>query len=246
MVHIFYYYLMSSSYYSSSSLLHDAIKNLAKDVVKRELAPDNNYQVIGLGSGSTVAALVGEMAKLPNKKMLEFVAASLQIKIEAEKSGLKLVDENRIPDIDIVFDGADQIDSKFCMIKGGGGALLKEKILISAAKRVAIMADSNKFVDAFSRAIPIEVHPFARSVVGIKLKSTGGQPKLRTIEKDYPFITENGNIILDTTFTSVADGLKKELELKGIAGVLEVGLFTRRADIYYKAKSDGSFEIIKF
>jgi ribose 5-phosphate isomerase A len=193
-----------------------------------------------------VAVLVGEMAKLPNKKMLEFVAASLQIKIEAEKSGLKLVDENRIPDIDIVFDGADQIDSKFCMIKGGGGALLKEKILISAAKRVAIMADSNKFVDAFSRAIPIEVHPFARSVVGIKLKTTGGQPKLRTIEKDYPFITENGNIILDTTFTSVADGRKKELELKGIAGVLEVGLFTRRADIYYKAKSDGSFEIIKF
>jgi ribose 5-phosphate isomerase A len=245
MVHIFYYYLMSSSYYSSSSLLHDAIKNLAKDVVKRELSPDNNYQVIGLGSGSTVAALVGEMAKLPNKKMLEFVATSLQIKREAERSGLKLVDENRIPDIDIVFDGADQIDSKFCRRKGGGGALLKEKILISAAKRVAIMADSNKFVDAFSRAIPIEVHPFARSVVGIKLKSTGGQPKLRTIEKDYPFITENGNIILDTTFTSVADGRKKELELKGIAGVLEVGLFTRRADIYYKAKSDGSFEIIK-
>lgn len=235
---------MSSSY--SSSLLHDAIKNLAKNVIKRELAQDNNYQVIGLGSGSTIAVLVREMAKLPNKKMLEFVAASLQIKREAEKSGLKLVDENRIPDIDIVFDGADQIDSKFYMIKGGGGALLREKILISAAKRVAIMADSDKFVDTFSRSIPIEVHPFARSVVSIKLKTTGGQLKLRTIEKDYPFITENGNIILDTTFTSVADARKKELELKSIAGVLEVGLFTRRADIYYKAKSDGSFEIIKF
>jgi ribose 5-phosphate isomerase A len=231
---------------SSSSLLHDAIKNLAIDVVKRELATDNNYQVIGLGSGSTVAVIVREMAKLPNKKVLEFVAASLQIKREAEKSGLKLVDENRIPDIDIVFDGADQIDSKFCMIKGGGGALLKEKILISAAKRVVIMADSNKFVDEFSRSIPIEVHPFARSVVGFKLKTAGGRPKLRTIEKDYPFITENGNIVLDTTFPSVADAQKKELQLKGIAGVLEVGLFTRRADIYYKAKSDGSFEIIKF
>lgn len=231
---------------SSSPLLHDAIKNLAIDVVKRELVTDNNYQVIGLGSGSTVAVIVREMAKLPNKKVLEFVAASLQIKREAEKSGLKLVDENRIPDIDIVFDGADQIDSKFCMIKGGGGALLKEKILISAAKRVVIMADSNKFVDEFSRSIPIEVHPFARSVVGFKLKTAGGQPKLRTIEKDYPFITENGNIVLDTTFPSVADAQKKELQLKGIAGVLEVGLFTRRADIYYKAKSDGSFEIIKF
>jgi ribose 5-phosphate isomerase A len=231
---------------SSSSLLHDAVKNLATDVVKRELSRDNNNQVIGLGSGSTVAVIVREMAKLPNKKTLEFVAASLQIKREAEKSGLKLVDENRIPDIDIVFDGADQIDSKFCMIKGGGGALLKEKILISAAKKVVILADSNKFVEAFSRSIPIEVHPFARSIVGIKLENTGGIPKLRTIEKDYPFITENGNIVLDTTFTSLADVQKKELELKGIAGVLEVGLFTRRADVYYKAKSNGSFEIIKF
>lgn len=230
----------------SSSLLHDAVKNLATDVVKRELSRDNNNQVIGLGSGSTVTVIVREMAKLPNKKTLEFVAASLQIKREAEKSGLKLVDENRIPDIDIVFDGADQIDSKFCMIKGGGGALLKEKILISAAKKVVILADSNKFVEAFSRSIPIEVHPFARSIVGIKLENTGGIPKLRTIEKDYPFITENGNIVLDTTFTSLADVQKKELELKGIAGVLEVGLFTRRADVYYKAKSNGSFEIIKF
>jgi ribose 5-phosphate isomerase A len=230
----------------SSSLLHDAVKNLATDVVTRELSRDNNNQVIGLGSGSTVAVIVREMAKLPNKKTLEFVAASLQIKREAEKSGLKLVDENRIPDIDIVFDGADQIDSKFCMIKGGGGALLKEKILISAAKKVVILADSNKFVEAFSRSIPIEVHPFARSIVGIKLENTGGIPKLRTIEKDYPFITENGNIVLDTTFTSLADVQKKELELKGIAGVLEVGLFTRRADVYYKAKSNGSFEIIKF
>jgi ribose 5-phosphate isomerase A len=231
---------------SSSSLLHDAVKNLATDVVKRELSRDNNNQVIGLGSGSTVAVIVREMAKLPNKKTLEFVAASLQINTEAETSGLKLVDENRIPDIDIVFDGADQIDSKFCMIKGGGGALLKEKILISAAKKVVILADSNKFVEAFSRSIPIEVHPFARSIVGIKLENTGGIPKLRTIEKDYPFITENGNIVLDTTFTSLADVQKKELELKGIAGVLEVGLFTRRADVYYKAKSNGSFEIIKF
>lgn len=230
----------------SSSLLHDAVKNLATDVVKRELSRDNNNQVIGLGSGSTVTVIVREMAKLPNKKTLEFVAASLQIKREAEKSGLKLVDENRIPDIDIVFDGADQIDSKFCMIKGGGGALLKEKILISAAKKVVILADSNKFVEAFSRSIPIEVHPFARSIVGIKLENTGGIPKLRTIEKDYPFITENGNIVLDTTFTSLTDVQKKELELKGIAGVLEVGLFTRRADVYYKAKSNGSFEIIKF
>jgi ribose 5-phosphate isomerase A len=230
------------SFYPSSP----AMRNLAICVVKQQFSTTNNNRVIGLGSGSTVAAIVREMAKLPDKKRLEFVVTSIQIKKEAENSGLKIVDENRIPYIDIVFDGADQIDSKFRMIKGGGGALLKEKIIISAAKRVVIVADSNKYVDVFSLSIPVEVHQFARSIVSIKLEEAGGVPKLRTIEKGYPFITENGNIILDTSFNLLTDVRKKELELKNIPGVLEVGLFTRRADIYYKAKTDGSFETIQF
>ena len=230
------------SFYPSST----AMRNLAICVVKQQFSTTNNNRIIGLGSGSTVAAIVREMAKLPDKKRIEFVVTSIQIKKEAENSGLKIVDENRIPYIDIVIDGADQIDSKFRMIKGGGGALLKEKIIISAAKRVVIVADSNKYVDVFSLSIPVEVHQFARSIVSIKLEEAGGVPKLRTIEKGYPFITENGNIILDTSFNLLTDVRKKELELKNIPGVLEVGLFTRRADIYYKAKTDGSFETIQF
>jgi ribose 5-phosphate isomerase A len=234
------------SFCPPSHLLQDAIKNLAIHAVRQQLSTTNSNQVIGLGSGSMVAAIVREMAKLPDKKRLEFVATSLQIKKEAENSGLKIVDENRIPYIDVVFDGADQIDSEFRMIKGGGGALLKEKVIMSAAKRVVIAADSNKFVDVFSLSVPVEVHQFARSIVSIKLEGEGGIPKLRTIEKGYPFITENGNIILDTTFNLLMDVRKKELELKNIPGVLEVGLFTRVADIYYKAKIDGSFETIEF
>lgn len=234
------------SFCPPSHLLQDAIKNLAIHAVRQQLSTTNSNQVIGLGSGSMVAAIVREMAKLPDKKRLEFVATSLQIKKEAENSGLKIVDENRIPYIDVVFDGADQIDSEFRMIKGGGGALLKEKVIMSAAKRVVIAADSNKFVDVFSLSVPVEVHQFARSIVSIKLEREGGIPKLRTIEKGYPFITENGNIILDTTFNLLMDVRKKELELKNIPGVLEVGLFTRVADIYYKAKMDGSFETIQF
>jgi ribose 5-phosphate isomerase A len=228
-----------------SSALQNAIKNLAVHMVKYQFS-DHKVQVVGLGSGSTVAAIVKEIAKLPDKNRTEFVATSLQIKKEAENNGLKMVDENRIPNIDIVIDGADQVDSKFHMIKGGGGALLKEKVLISAAKRVIIVADSNKFVDKFNRPIPIEVHPFARSIVWIKLQEAGGIPKLRTIEKGYPFITENGNIIFDTSFNVLSNVPAKELNLKNIPGVLEVGLFTRRADVYYKAKSDGSFETIAF
>jgi len=221
---------------------HHVINNLAGHLVKYQFSNDN-VQVVGLGSGSTVAGIVKEMAKLLDKIALEFIATSLQIKQEAEKNGLKMVDENRIPNIEIVIDGADQIDSKFYMIKGGGGALLKEKVLISAAKRVIIIADSNKFVDKFNRSIPIEVHPFARSIVWIKLEEAGGIPKLRTVEKGYPFITENGNIIYDTSFNMPYNVPANELNLKNIPGVVEVGLFTRRADVYYKAKSDGSFEV---
>ena len=218
------------------------MQKLAKDAVKRV----KGAKVVGLGSGSTVAHIVREMAKLPDKGSIEFIPTSLQIKLEAEKSALRLADESRIPDIDIVFDGADQIDSKFNMIKGGGGALLREKILISAAKKVVIVADASKFVQSFNRPVPIEVHPMARSTVYKKLTEMGGRPTLRTLDKGYPFVTENGNIILDTTFASISDPKKKEIELKSIAGVLEVGLFTTRADVYYKAKSNGTFEAITF
>lgn len=123
---------------------------------------------------------------------------------------------------------------------------MREKILISAAKNVVIVADASKFVQSFSRSVPIEVHPMARSMVYRKLSEIGGKPELRTLDKGYPFVTENGNIILDTTFPSIPDPKKREIELKSIAGVLEVGLFTRRADVYYKAKSDGTFETIVF
>ena len=222
--------------------LQDAVQKLAKDAVKRA----KGAKVVGLGSGSTVAYIVRELAKLPGKESIEFISTSLQIQLEAEKGSLRSADESRIPDIDIVFDGADQIDAKFNMIKGGGGALLKEKILISAAKQVVIVADASKFVQSFNRSVPIEVHPMARSTVCKKLVELGGKPALRTLDKGYPFVTENGNIILDTTFPSIPDPKKKEIELKCIAGVLEVGIFTRRADVYYKAKSDGTFETVKF
>lgn len=220
--------------------LQDAIAKLARDVVEKFVKPG---QVIGLGSGSTAAVIVREMAELGFKDSLLCIPTSLQIKGEAEKSGLRFGDEGKIPDIDVVFDGADQIDGDYYMIKGGGGALLREKILIMSAKTVVIAADSTKFVKTFSRSVPIEVHPLARVSVAKKMASMGGKPALRTLEKGYPFITENGNVILDTMFPSIPDVPQMEKELKGVAGVMEVGLFTRRADAYYRAKSEGTFDV---
>ena len=225
---------------STSSLLNLAISNSAKDAVKRFVTEN---QVVGLGSGNAMKALVKELANLPYNKSLKLVATSIQIKIEAESVGLRISDESSV-DIDVVFDGADQIDSDLNMIKGGGGALFREKVIISAANRVVILADVTKFVTRLSRPIPIEIHKFARSFLHKRLKEIGGDPKLRTIEKGYPFITENGNLILDTSFSSLGNLRSKEIDLKSIPGVAEVGIF-KSVDIYYKAKNDGSFEIIQ-
>jgi ribose 5-phosphate isomerase A len=191
-----------------------------------------------------MAVLVRELANLPFKASVEFVTTSIQIKIEAEKVGLKIADESSFVNVDVVFDGADQIDSDFNMIKGGGGALLREKLLISAANKVIILADVTKFVTRLTGPIPIEIHKFARSILIKRLKEVGGSPKLRTMDKGYPSVTENGNLVLDTSFSSLGNPRSKEIELKSIPGVLEVGLFTR-ANVYYKAKNDGSFEIIQ-
>jgi ribose 5-phosphate isomerase A len=221
----------------------EAARNLAKEAVKYFVRPN---QVIGLGSGPMAASIVREMANFNGKETLECIPTSFQIKLEAQCSGLKLVDENKMPEVDVVFDGADEVDAKFNMIKGGGGALLREKIVHSSAKQIVIAAESTKFVPTFSWPVPIEIHPFAIHIVKKKLEDVaGGRPKMRMLKEGYPYVTENGNFILDTSFDFPSDISRQEVELKNIAGVVEVGLFTKHANVYYKAKEDGSFETIE-
>jgi ribose 5-phosphate isomerase A len=219
-----------------------AAKNLAQEVVKRFVRPN---QVIGLGSGPMAAAIVREISRFDGRNTLECIPTSFQITLEAQWSGLKLVDINRGPDIDLVFDGADQVDRKFNMIKGGGGALLREKIVHSSAKQIVIAAESSKFLPTFSWPVPIETHPFAIHIVRKKLEDMAGRPEMRMLNEGYPYVTENGNFILDTLFDYPADIRQQELKLKNIAGVVEVGLFTKHANAYYKAREDGSFETIE-
>jgi len=220
----------------------DALQSMALQAVKH--VKDN--AIIGLGSGSTVSVFVKALAKhvKDNKLDIRVIPTSLQIGLEAETLGFKIADETLIPSTDIVFDGADQIDAKFNMIKGGGGALLREKVLMHASKQAVILADESKYVDALNRAVPIEVLPYARTYVVGMLKKMGAEPNLRSLDKGYPFITENGNLILDTSFGKIKDAGKMELELKSIAGVLEVGLFSKHANTYYKAKRNGAVEVL--
>lgn len=198
---------------------------------------------IGLGSGSTVEKIARNLALLEYKDTLEFVVTSLQIKVVAESLGLKIVDQNE-GNIDVVIDGADQIDSDLNMIKGGGGALLKEKILIASSRKFVIVAQSNKFVDRLTMPVPIEVTPFGRIFVMRQLEKIGALPKIRMLNKGYPFISENGNIIYDTLLPNYNRIVETERDLKNIPGVVEVGLFTNLADTYYKIKSENEFECI--
>lgn len=214
---------------------------VVKDIVNKYIREN---MTIGLGSGGAVTEIVKEIGMISIRESLSFIPTSLQIGIVVEELNLRISNETNISEINIVFDGADQIDSDLNMIKGGGGALLKEKIITSASPKLVILADSSKYVKSFTRPVPIEVHKFARTIVQEKLKQMGGRPHLRTIEKGYPFITESANLIYDTIFEPYESQSKKENEIKNIPGVVEVGLFTRRADAYYKSNTDGSFEII--
>lgn len=220
----------------------DAIAALSKDALK--FVKDNT--VIGLGSGRAATSFVKELGKYIKEKdlVIKAVPTSLQIKIVAEQGGIHIIDASQVQKIDIVFDGADQIDSQKNLIKGGGGALLRENVLISSAKKVVIMADATKFVKYFNRTVPVEVHPFARNMVRKFIKKLGGEPNLRTIDRGYPFITENGNIIYDCDFGVIKTPKPLAQKIKQTAGVAEVGIFTRKPDVIYRAKENGRFDVL--
>ena len=220
----------------------DAIKALSSDILKLV----NNNHVLGLGSGRAATALVRSLSSYLKEKniSLKAVPTSLQIKLEAEKGGISIIEADQIEHVDIVFDGADQIDEKRNMIKGGGGALLREKILINIAKKVVIVADESKFVKKLNRSVPIEVHPFARNIAAKQIQKYGGTPILRTIERGYPFVTENGNIILDSDFGEISNPKELAEKIIQIPGVIEVGIFTRKPDIIYKVKENGKFDVL--
>ena len=202
--------------------------------------------VIGLGSGRAATALVKVLTAFVKTKKIEIkcIPTSMQIKLIAEKGGLTLIDADQIDKIDVVFDGADQIDKNKFLIKGGGGALLKENILISAAKKVIIMADKSKFVTNFNRTVPIEVHPSARKIITKNILKIDGVSTLRVLERGYPFVTENGNVILDCNFGIIKNPKSLQQKILNMPGVLEGGIFTRKPDIIYKAKTNGKFDIL--
>lgn len=219
-----------------------AISALSIDALK--LVKDG--YIIGLGSGRAASELVKSLGLLINDKKYKIIGVptSLQIKLIALEKGISIVESDQIDHIDLVFDGADQIDSQNFVIKGGGGALLRENILFSLAKKIVIMADQTKFVKYLNRSVPVEIHPLARNSVTKSIQKLGGKPVLRSLDRGYPFFTENGNIILDCDFGVIKNPKTLSQKIKQIPGVMESGIFLRKPDIIYKAKNGGKFEII--
>ena len=223
-------------------------KGSASERLGRDLATGiKDGEVVGLGSGSTVARLLPFMVKDMRERGVEatWVPTSLQIQAIAQELKVR-VGPLTSPEIVKVVDGADQVDRRLNLIKGGGGALLKEKVLLGSAKDSAIVADEKKFVEKLGMGdyrVPIEVSQFARETAMAKLKKKGSKDvKIRLDARGYPAYSENGNLLFDALFPPIDDPAELEVELKTIPGVLEVGIFVIRPITVYKIMPDGDYE----
>lgn len=200
-------------------------------------------QTVGLGSGRAAAMLVRELRAAPEPAQIRCVPTSLQIKTAAEAAGLPLVEPDQVDRIDVAFDGADQIDARGFLVKGGGGALLRERIMFDMARRVYVIADASKFAKTLSMPVPVEVHPAARALVASRIAGGGGRPVLRKLGRGYPFFTENGNVIFDCDFGRIHNPKSLAREISDIGGVMGVGLFVNKKVRAYKARGRGFSEI---
>src|SRR2546430_883206 len=179
--------------------------------------------IVGLGTGSTARYFIEGLArKVRSGLKVQAVVTSLETRAQAEAGGIPIA-ERTDGWLDLAVDGADEIDPALNCVKGRGGALLREKIVAHASRRFVLIADEGKLVGRLGRgAVPVEVLPFLWEATRRSIESLGGQPELR-MAAGQPFTSDNGNLILDTTFGTVDAALSAALH--GIPGVLEHGLF---------------------
>tara|TARA_B100001179_G_scaffold232267_1_gene224607 strand:- start:3153 stop:3827 length:675 start_codon:yes stop_codon:yes gene_type:complete len=220
----------------------EAIRNMGEKVAQNI----KDGQLLGLGSGSAVASFVNALGKRIQDEKLEIhgIPTSMQVEIIAKSNGILLESSSLIPQIDIVVDGADQIDTNFVMIKGGGGAHFREKIMIAAANESIIVADSSKYVEIITWPVPLEVSEFSRFFVEEKIKLMNGDPVLRTLNKGYPFFTQNGNLIINAHFGEITNPKNLEQLLLNVPGIIANGIFSMKINKFFRANSDGTVDIV--
>ena len=191
--------------------------------------------VLGVGTGSTVNAFIDELAE-SGIRLDGAVSSSEETSARLREIGVEVMDLNHTGDLDLYIDGADEVDQHKRMIKGGGGALTREKIIATASRRFVCIVDESKCVKVLGEyPLPVEVLPMARAFVARKLVGLGGRPELR-----QGVTTDNGNLILDVRKLDLMEPVKLETEINQIPGVVSSGLFARRpADVVLVATESG-------
>jgi ribose 5-phosphate isomerase A len=212
-----------------------------KERVAREALKYVQDPIIGVGSGSTVFKFIDALASMKNR-IDGAVAASEASAERLKKHGIRVVDLNSVNELPVYIDGADEVTEHLHMIKGGGGALTREKIAAAVARKFVCIGDSSKLVPVLGKfPLPIEVIPMARSYVAREIVKLGGHPQLR-----QGFTTDNGNVILDCRGMTLLDPPKTESELNQIAGVVANGIFARRpADVFLLGETAGVRTLFK-
>jgi len=208
---------------------------MKKAVAKAAIEYVEAGTIIGIGTGSTANFFIDELAKIKGK--IEGTVASSVASAERLKGhGIPVLDLNSVDGLSVYIDGADESNKHLHLIKGGGGALTREKIVAAASRKFVCIADESKLVDVLGKfPLPVEVIPMARSYVAREIVKLGGQPVLRE-----GFTTDNGNIILDVHNMQIMEPVKLEESLNQITGVVTNGLFARRpADVLLLGTKDG-------
>jgi ribose 5-phosphate isomerase A len=201
--------------------------------------------VVGLGSGSTAAFAIRFLAERVREGLkIVGVPTSLQTQHLAEQLGISLTTLDEHPHIDIDIDGADEVDPHLNLIKGGGGAFLREKIVASVSRRFVVIGDSAKLVSRLGKfPLPVEVIPFAQSLIKRQIEQLGAKVKLREFAYGNPYVTDEGHHILDCTFGEITDPPALAQTLCNIPGVVEHGLFIGMAQMALVGKDKSVVEI---
>ncbi len=214
--------------------MNDADKRAAAAAAVTEI---EDGMLVGIGTGSTVAFAIRAIAdRLPDLRRAIFFATSIATEQAARDEGIPIGRFALASRLDLTIDGADEIDPDFRVIKGGGGALLREKIVAEASDRMVVIADGSKRVERLGEGVPlpVEVLPFARSFVAGRLAALGAEPMVR-MDTDGPWRSDQGNIILDCHFSRIADPDALAVRLQAIPGVMGHGLFLHEVDAAYIA-----------
>ncbi|MEM8727327.1 MAG: ribose 5-phosphate isomerase A [Chlamydiota bacterium] len=201
--------------------------------------------VLGLGTGSTVFHFINRLIERRKAGLfIRAVSSSVRSENQAKEGGISFVDIDTVKAVDMTVDGADEINGEKQMIKGGGGALLREKVLANISKETVVIVDEDKVVEKLGKHdLPIEILPFAHKAVIEKIRQLGFDGTLRKHDRDSPFITDNGNMIYDIHFDSFREDPENDhRKLIRIPGVLETGFFFNLADRVIVGKSNGTVD----